>query len=256
MNSSTLFRQARVLTAILATTAASWSFAADLTVLCAGAMKPSISALLEKRSASLPHVDVTYATAGAIRDRIKKGEQYDLVIAPSDVTYDMLKQNLIDAKTRRALGETEIGIAVKEGAPIPNIKTPEALKATLLAAHKIVIVDPTKGTSGRLLEVMFRDMGIEEQLKDKLIKVDGGTVTEAVARGEADLGFQQVSEILVVKGVKLVGTLPGDLKKITRYDLAVMNASTDKKDATALAAYLSSPAAHKVIEKSGFSPAH
>jgi molybdate transport system substrate-binding protein len=252
---STFFRPARALTAIAFALAASTTMAANLTLLCAGAMKPSISELLAKRAASEPKVDVTYATAGAIREKIAKGEKFDVVIAPSDVTADFMKQQLIDAKTRHPLGQTEIGIAVKQGAPIPDIKTPAGLKATLLAAKKIVIVAPDKGTSGRLLVAMFKDMGIYDQLEPKLIQVDGGTVTEAVAHGEADLGFQQVSEILVVKGVTLAGTLPGDLKKLTRYDLAMMNSTTNKKDAEALVRELSTPEAHKVVEKSGFSPA-
>lgn len=244
-----------VLLAFLVATAAGSAAAADLTVLCAGAMKPSISALVAKREPSRSQVAVTYATAGGIREKIAKGEHFDLVIAPSDVVQDFAKEKLIDVATRRALGETEIGIAVKTGAPVPDIKTPEGLRATLLAARKIVIVDPAKGTSGRLLEAIFKDMRIDEQLRDKLIKVDGGTVTEAVARGEADIGFQQVAEILVVPGVTLVGTLPGELKRLTRYDLAMMNASGDKKAAQALADELSSPAARAVIEKSGFMPA-
>ena len=194
----------------------------------------------------------TYATAGAIRERIAKGERFDLLIAPSDVVFDLLRENLIDVATRRVLGTTEIGVAVKTGAPIPDIRTAAALRETLLAARRIVIVDPVKGTSGRLLEAIFRDMQIQDRIRDKLMKVDGGNVTEAVARGEADLGFQQVSEILPVVGVTLVGTLPGELKRPTRYDLAMMTGSTQKKEALELAGALDSPASHAIVEKSGF----
>ena len=255
MTRSTLVALRGSLAFLVATLAAPSAMAADLTVLCAGAMKPAISALLANRSPSLPTVDATYATAGAIREKLAKGERFDLVIAPGDVVYDLMKTNQIDVATRRALGETEIGIAIRTGAPVPDIRTAEALKATLLAARRIVIVDPAKGTSGRLLEAIFKDMHIDDALRDKLIKVDGGTVTEAVARGEADIGFQQVAEILVVKGVTLVGTLPGELKRLTRYDLAVTSGSAKKPAALALATDLSTPAAHVVIEKSGFMPA-
>ena len=75
------------------------------------------------------------------------------------------------------------------------------MRATLLAAKKVVMVDPTKGTSGRVVERMFRELGIADQMRDKTIKVDGGYVVEAVARGEADLGLHQISEILPVAGV-------------------------------------------------------
>ena len=230
----------------------STALAADLTMLCAGAMHTPMDELLAHRDPSLPHVTVTYATAGAIRERIAKGERYDLLVAPADVTFDLLKQNLIDVSTRRALGTTEIGVAVKAGAPIPDIRTPAALRATLLAARKVVIVDPTKGTSGRLLEAMFREMQIQDQMRDKLIKVDGGNVTEAVARGEADLGFQQVSEILPVAGVRMIGTLPGELKRPTRYDIAMMRETAHRDEVLALLRELDAPAAHAVIRKSGF----
>ncbi len=251
--SNTLRRGAAVLFAATAVAVVSFpAAAADLTLLCAGAMKAPISALLAKRSSSLPHVVATYATAGVIRDRLAKGEVPDVVIAPSEDVFLLMKKNLIDVPSRRALGVTEVGVAVKAGAPIPNIKTPDALKATLLAARKVVIVDPAKGTSGRLVESLFKELKIDEQMQRKLLKVDGGNVVEAVARGEADLGLQQITEILPVAGVKLVGALPGDLQRLTRYDLAMMTKTTHRADAQKLVEELSSRDAHVVIEKSGF----
>ena len=245
-------RRLRTVVAIVAAVTASSAGAADLTLLCAGALKAPISALLAKRDASLPHVAVTFATAGVIREKIAKGERPDVVIAPSEDIYSLMKQKLIDVSTRRPLGGTEVGVAVKAGAPVPNIATPDALRATLLAARKVVIVDPAKGTSGRLVESLFKEMHIDEQMRDKTIKVDGGYVVEAVARGEADLGLQQISEILPVAGVKLVGPLPGDLQRLTRYDMAMLVGTTHRKDADALVRDLSSRDAHAMIEKSGF----
>ena len=242
----------RIAAAIAFTACASSAIAADLTLLCAGAMKAPVSALLAKRSPSLPHVVATYATAGAIREKLAAGEQPDVVIAPSEDVFQMMKRNVIDVKTRRALGVTEVGIAVKAGAKLPDISTPEALRATLLAARKVVIVDPAKGTSGRLVESLFKELKIDEAMQGKLLKVDGGYVVEAVARGEADLGLHQISEILPVAGVKLVGALPGDLQRLTRYDIAMMSKTTHRADAEKLVADLSSKDAHAVIEKSGF----
>jgi len=247
----TTLRAIRIAALTLAAFAAS-ADAADLTLLCAGAMKGPVSALLAKRSPSLPHVVATYATAGAIREKLANGEQPDVVIAPSEDVFQLMKKNVIDVPSRRALGVTEVGVAVKAGAPIPNIKTPEALKATLLAARKVVIVDPAKGTSGRLVESLFKELKIDEQMQGKLLKLEGGNVLEAVARGDADLGLQQISEILPVAGVKLVGPLPGDLQRLTRYDLAMMSKTTHRADASQLVEALSSRDAHAVIEKSGF----
>ena len=95
-------------------------------------------------------------------------------------------------------------------------------------------------------------MKIDEAMQGKLLKLEGGNVVEAVARGDADLGLQQISEILPVAGVKLVGPLPGDLQRLTRYDLAMMAKTTHRADALKLVDDLSSKDAHAVIEKSGF----
>ena len=229
--------------------------AADLTLLSAGALREPVTQLLAQRSVSLPHVNVSFATAGAIRERLAKGEKPDVVILPSGDLDGLIGQGVADSASLRALGETEVGVAVREGATMPDIGTRDALRATLLAARKVVIVDPAKGTSGRLVESMFKDLGIAEAMRDKTLRVDGGYVVEAVARGEADLGLHQISEILPVKGVSLVGSLPADLRRPTRYDVAVLVASDQQEDAKALVGYLTSGAARGVIEKSGFKPA-
>ncbi len=231
------------------------AFADDLTLLCAGAMKAPVSALLAARDPSLPHVAVTYATAGAIRERIASGERPDVLIAPSDVTFALMKEQLIDVASRHPLGQTEVGIAVRTGSPAPPIDTADALRDTLLAARKVVIVDPSKGTSGRLMNAIFRELGIEDRMRDKLLLLDGGMVVEAVARGDADLGFQQVPEILPVAGVRLIGVLPGDLKRLTRYDIAIVDGTSRRADAAALEASFGTPAAQKAIADSGFTPA-
>jgi molybdate transport system substrate-binding protein len=174
------------------------------------------------------------------------------VIAPSEDLFLLMKKNEIEAASRRALGETEVGVAVKAGAPLPDISTRDALRATLLAAHWVVIVDPTKGTSGRLVESLFKELHIDEAMQPKLIKVDGGYVVEAIARGEADLGLHQISEILPVAGVRLVGPLPGDLQRLTRYDVAMLSKPAHRVEAEALIRDLDSREAHDVIQKSGF----
>jgi molybdate transport system substrate-binding protein len=243
-----------VLVGVALTAVALPACADDIRLLCAGAMHTAVESILAKRRPSASKVDVTVATAGAIRERIEKGESFDLVIAPKEGVDYLGEKQAIDPATRHPLGETEIGIAVKEGAPRPDISTPAKLKAAILAAKKVVIVDPTKGTSGRLLVAMFDRMGIADQIAPKLLKIDGGRVTEAVARGEADLGFQQVSEILPVKGVTLIGVLPGDLKQATRYDVAATPTGAAKKDVQTLVADLTSSDAYAEVKRAGFTP--
>ncbi|MGI9024016.1 MAG: molybdate ABC transporter substrate-binding protein [Burkholderiaceae bacterium] len=251
----TAVHTAAVLVALFASLATVPAAAVDLTLLSAGAMREPVTQILAQRSASLPHVNVSFGTAGAIRDRLAKGEKPDVVILPSGDLDGLIGQRVADSVSLRALGETEVGVAVREGAKLPDIATREALRATLLEARKVVIVDPAKGTSGRLVESMFKDLGIADAMRDKTLRVDGGYVVEAVARGEADLGLPQISEILPVKGVTLVGPLPGDLRKPTRYDVAVLVASDQQEDAKALVGYLTSGAARAMIEKSDFKPA-
>ena len=163
-----------------------------------------------------------------------------------------MKERIVDVSSRRELGRTEVGVAVRAGAPVPDIGTPDALRATLLAARKVVIVDPAKGTSGRLVEEVFKLLGIADAMRDRTIRVDGGYVVEAVARGEADLGLHQISEILPVAGVKLVGPLPGDLQRFTRYDIALVAGTPHRDEAAALVGELDSRSARAVIAKSGF----
>lgn len=228
--------------------------AADLTLLSAGAMKAPVLQLLAQRDPTLPHVNVSFATAGAIRDLLAKGEKADVVILPSENIDALARQGAGVAGSRRTLGETEVGVAVRAGEKLPDIGTREALRATLLAARRVVIVDPAKGTSGRLVEGVFNELGIADAMRDKTVKVDGGYVVEAVARGDADLGLHQISEILPVKGVQIAGGLPGDLRRFTRYDIAILAASGEQQGATELVDYLTSGAARAVIEKSGFKP--
>lgn len=242
-------------TFLVATFAVAAAGAADLTMLCAGALKAPVSVLLAQHDASSSTVAITYATAGAIRERIASGERPDVVIVPSDDLFALTKEGLVDVTTRRALGATEVGVAVRNGAPVPDIRTADALRATLLAARKVVIVDPAKGSSGRLVESLFKELHIEDAMRARTIRADGGNVVEAVARGEADLGLHQISEIVPVAGVRLVGPLPADLQRLTRYDIGALVASRHPKEAAALVRELSSSEAHAVIEDSGFMPA-
>ncbi len=246
-------RQVAVAVALFASISSPARAVDPLTLLCAGAMKAPVEALLAARDPSLPPVAVTYATAGAIRERFATGERPDVVVAPSDVTDAFAKDALVDAATVRPLGQTEVGIAIRKGAPAPAVDTPDALRATLLAARRVVIVDPAKGTSGRLMDALFHELGIEDRMRDKLLEIDGGMVVESVARGDADLGFQQVSEILPVAGVTLIGTLPGDLRRLTRYDVATVAGTPRRADADALEASFATAAARRIIEQRGFS---
>lgn len=244
-----------MLALLFAALACAPAMGADVTLLCAGAMKDVISTMLARRDPSQPRVAVTFATAGGIRDRLANGERPDVVIAPSVDIAILVAQKRADGASRKTLGQTEVGVAAKVGAPRPDISTPDALRTTLLAARKVAIADPAKGTSGRTIEALFRELRIDDAMRAKTLKVDGGSVAETVARGEADLGLEQVSEILPVAGVQLVGPLPRELRRTSRYDVAAMSDTPHRNEAEALIRDFGTRDAQALIEKSGFTNA-
>ena len=137
-----------------------------------------------------------------------------------------------------------IGVAVREGAPQPDISTPEAVKRTVLAAKSIAYMDPSKGgTSGIHFTKVLEDMGIAAVVKPKAVLVDTGFAAERVATGEAELVVHQISEILPVKGVTLVGPLPREIQKVTVYAAAVTTKSEVRDAAKSFIAYLTAPTA-------------
>jgi molybdate transport system substrate-binding protein len=133
-----------------------------------------------------------------------------------------------------------VGVAVREGAPLPDISTADAFRQTLLAARSIVMIDPARGTSGKHLVEVYQRLGLTEALRPKMRYGEGGYIVEPVGRGEVELGLHQISEILSVKGVKLVGPLPDALQKWTVYVAAATPGSGAMPAALDLIAYLAS----------------
>jgi molybdate transport system substrate-binding protein len=143
-------------------------------------------------------------------------------------------------------------VAVNEKAPSPDISTVAAFKKTLLAAKSVVFIDPKVGTSGKHLAEVFKKLNIEKEIYAKATLGSGGYVTEPVGRGEIELGIHQISEILPVKGVKLVGPLPAELQKYTVY-VAAASAKTGKKATVdAFIAHLTGPEARGRLDKAGY----
>lgn len=227
---------------------------APVALLCAGAMKAPIATVLARSDGSSTRVVADYATAGVIRERVARGERPDVVVAPAELVDALAADGRVDPATRRPLGETEIGVAVRAGAPIPDIGTPDALRATLVGARRIVLVDPDNGTSGRLMLGVLDALGVRDAVRGKLLMVAGGNVVEAVARGEADVGFQQISEILPVAGVRLVGPLPAPLRRATRYDAVVTTGAAHPAQAAAWIRGLDRDDVRATIAASGFTP--
>jgi molybdate transport system substrate-binding protein len=192
-------------------------------------------------------------THDAIPMRIARGEVMDVVIMASDALEGLIQQGRVRVGSRVDLVRSRIGMAVKAGARRPDIGTVDALKRTLLAAKSIAYSDSASGVY--LSTVLFAKLGIAQQIKDKSRKIEGTPVGEAVARGEVEIGFQQISELLPVKGIDIVGPLPEGAQKITVFAAGVTASSKQPQAAKALIEWLASPAAFAAIKKSGLEPA-
>jgi molybdate transport system substrate-binding protein len=191
-------------------------------------------------------------TANAIPIRLERGEPADVLIMVGYALGDLVKQGKVVADSRVDLTKSLIGIAVKSGAPKPDIGSAEALKRALLAAKSIAYSDSASGVY--VSTEMFAKLGIAEEMKDKARKIPATPVAEIVARGDAEIGFQQISELRPVAGVDIVGPLPSELQKVTVFSAGIATASKEPDAGKALIKFLASPAASAAIIKSGMEP--
>lgn len=242
----------RVLLALaLATGAAA---ADEIRVLSGGAAQSPLQAALPAFEARTGHkVAIAFAPAGAIAKRVAAGEIYDLLILPDENVEGYEKQGKAVAGSRAPLGKVGIGVAVNERAPSPDISTPEALKQALLAAKSVVYIDPARGTSGKHFAGVLQQLGIAAEVNAKATLGSGGYVVAPVGKGEIELGVHQITEILPVPGVKLVGPLPPALQKWTTYTAVAMPGSKSPDAARALVAFLTSADARAIFAPKGFS---
>ncbi|OGA45170.1 MAG: hypothetical protein A3G25_20945 [Betaproteobacteria bacterium RIFCSPLOWO2_12_FULL_63_13] len=185
-------------------------------------------------------------------NRLKGGETVDVVILSSSSLDELIDAGMIARDSKVDLARSGVGVAVRAGAPRPDISSANAVKRALLAAKGIAY---STGPSGIFLAGLFERMGIAEQLKPKLKQVQGEPAGGVVARGEADLAFQQVSELLPVAGIDLVGPLPPDIQKITTFAAGLGIAAKEPDAGRALIRFLNAPAAVPVIRKKGMEPA-
>jgi molybdate transport system substrate-binding protein len=230
------------------------AIADEVKVLSAGAVKPVLSEAVKSFHAATGHtVVVSFGTVGNVLERLAGGEAADLVIVTKEAVDELERTEKTVRKARMDLGRVEIGVAVKAGAPLPNIANSEAFKQTILAAKSVVAVDPAKGgTSGIHFAKLLDQLGIADQVRGKLLLLPGGNVVEKVAEGEAELGIQQISEILPVAGVQLVGPLPPELQKITTYTGAIVMHTAVAPATAALLRYLGSPTMRPRFVAAGF----
>jgi molybdate transport system substrate-binding protein len=239
--------------ALIGTTDAS---AAEIKVLTAGAFKSVVMAILpdfEKQSGN--KVTVANDTAGALAKRIADGEAFDVVILTPPAIDQLVQNGKVAGGSPVRLARAAIGVAVKKGAPAPDIATVAAFETALRQARSIAYIDPAAGgSSGIYLAQLFAKMGLADVIKAKAVLVPGGLVAERVASGEAELGIHQISEILAVPGVTLVGPLPAEIQNYTVYAGGVAAGSHEGEAARGFLAALSGPRGLAVLTEKGMEP--
>lgn len=219
--------------------------AAEVTVLSASAIKAVLTDLADAyRRETGQAVKLTFATAGEVEKRVLAGEAVDIVIGTDISTAKLAGDGLLVADTRAIIARVGVGIGAREGAAKPDISNPDALKRTLLAAKSVTYPDPARGgASGIHFAKVIEQLGIAQPIRDKsVLGANPDHVCIAVAKGEVELCAHQISEIMPVKGVTLVGPLPRELQRVTTFAIALSAKASAAEGARAFLAFVTRPA--------------
>jgi len=232
--------------------------ATEVRVMISGGLTPAFNALVPEYERQTGNkVLVAYGpsmgtTINAIPVRLERGEPVDVLIMVGYALGDLVDKGKVIAESRVDLANAPIGVAVKAGATKPDIGSADALRRTLLAAKSVAYSDSASGVY--ISTEMFRKLGIEEAMKEKAKKIPATPVGEIVAKGEAEIGFQQIAELKPVAGIDIVGPLPADLQKITVFSAGVATVAKEPEAGRALIRFLTSPVASAEIVRSGMEP--
>jgi molybdate transport system substrate-binding protein len=191
--------------------------------------------------------------AAVMKRRIEAGEPFDLAVLVDFQVNDLIKSGKLLADSRADIMSSGIGVAVKRGAPKPDIRTAEAFKQTLLNAKSVTYLK--EGASTIHLRKLFDSLGISDAVKGKAVETDGEMVSELVAEGKVELGLIVVPNIMSVPGAELVGPLPAEINSVVMFSAAVSSASPNQQAARELIKLLKSPEARPVIRAKGNDPA-
>jgi molybdate transport system substrate-binding protein len=191
-------------------------------------------------------------THDAVPQRLARGEPIDVVIMVAYGLDQLAQQGKVMADSRRELARSIIGVAVKAGAPKPDVSTPDALKDALLNAKSIAYSDSASGVY--VQNVLLKKLGIAEEVRGKAHMIPAEPVGQVVARGGAEIGFQQISELKPVKGIDIIGPLPDSLQQVTIFSAGIPVGAKHPEAAKQLIEFLASPAAADAIRDSGMEP--
>jgi ABC-type molybdate transport system, periplasmic component len=207
----------------------------------------------EKRSGN--KLTISYDLAAVQKKRILDGERADVIILPRAMMGDLAKQNKLAPGNIVNVASTPVALAVRAGAPKPDISTADAYKQTLLSAKSISYADPAKGgLSGVVASRGIERLGIAEQMKSKTTLVPGAQAPDLVAKGEVELGIAQASEIVPSAGAQLVGPLPGELGTVTQFSGGIGAEAASANESKAFIDFLAGQEAGARFKTKGFEP--
>jgi molybdate transport system substrate-binding protein len=200
-------------------------------------------------------LNAMFGSTKLIIDDVNAGAQADLLVLTTEAIDELVGRGKVLAGSRVDLARSGIGVAVPKGAPKPDISTPEALKRALIAA-KTVSYSQVGASGIYTANVLIPRLGIAEEMKSRTVMPEPGTPVGALlASGKAEIGLQQISELMPVPGVEIVGPLPGDLQKMTTFAAGICTDAKAAAAAKALVAFLKAPAALPVIKRHGLEAA-
>ena len=242
---------------LLAAGAPRGAAAAEIKVLTAGAFKQVLVALVpdfEKQSGHKVILDND--TVGGLSKRIDGGEAFDVAVLTPAAVKELAGKGKLAAGGGVNLARVGVGVMVRAGAPKPDIGTVDAFKRALLAAKSVAYIDPASGgSSGIYIAGLLAKLGVADEIKPKTKLKQGGYVADLIVKGEAELGIHQISEIVPVKEVTLVGPLPAEIQNYTVYAAGLGANARDREAANALIKALTSPAAAAVLKSRGMEAA-
>lgn len=229
--------------------------AAEIKLLSANALEYAMPELLMEFERSSGHkVTGEYRTAGAVADRIQKGEAVDVTIVTRSQIDALQKQGRIVENSRADIVKVGIGVFVRRGASKPDITSVDSFKRSLSATKSIAYIDPTSGgASGIYMTGLMERLGIAAEMRPKTkLAAPGGPLYEMVARGDAEIGFTQISELLAQPSVELIGPLPATIQNYTPFAAGIVASSKQVDAGKALIVFLSSPASVAALKAKGF----
>jgi molybdate transport system substrate-binding protein len=243
-----------ILTAIPLALSAGHAGAADIYVVGAGAIEEPFEQLSDAFSRESGHkVHAIFGPVGGMQAKLKGGEKADVIVLSVAAMDELEKAGSLVAGSRAELGRATAGVAVRTGAPQPDISSPDAFKKALLAARTVAYTNPAAGgTAGIYMTGLLERLGITEEVKKRaVLQSSGSAVADAVANGAAEIGISFTSELLPNKGVKVVGPIPQSIGLIVTYAGGVAIASKEAEPARALITYMTRPAARDHFKQAG-----